>query len=148
MRNTILFCALTALCSCQWNGDGDSAASDVAVRWAEAFFNADYVAAQQLATPESGQWLRLAASNTTQQDLDLLQSNGEGALVSQDGYQSVNDTLALVTLDVRNYVHPAAIGDSVGTLRDGAFEVKVVKRGDEWRVKMEGLPRSGRQSRD
>ena len=102
---------------------------------------------RQYVTEESGKWLRFAASNTTESDLELLQR--QQATVDADDYFPVaTDTLRVVRLKVENYLSPTALGEASRQEEEGVFEVTVVKRADSWQVRMEGLPRSEKQSRD
>ena len=143
-----LFFLLTALtmASCNAGFEGDDAALDVASQWADAYFNCDFHEAANYATPESDKWLRFAASNTTEQDLQVLQGN---ATATADDYFTVaNDTLRVVTLHVRNFLKPAVVGSTPQLQEEGTFLVTVVKRDGKWKVRMEDLPRSEKQSRD
>jgi hypothetical protein len=127
--------------------NSNSETEQVATRWAQAFFNYNFQEAQQYVTPESEQWLRFAASNVTQQDIDAL-NNNEGATVSIDGYYPGTDSTGIVYLNVENYLQMDSIG-KVGTRRQhGSFQMMLVKRDGKWKVRMEGLPRNERQSRD
>ena len=148
MKKTLYFLALLAIVTaCDNIAADDQAAAEAAQRWAEAFFGCDYHQAEQLSTPESRRWLLFAASNTTQHDLDLV--NGKAVEVSFDNYfPERNDTMATVRLGVSHYLKPGAIGRESTLAEDGIFDITVVKRNDQWLVRMEGLPRSGKQSRD
>ena len=143
-----LFFLLTALtmASCNAGFEGDDAALDVASKWADAYFNYDFHEAATYSTPESDKWLLFAASNTTEQDLQVLQGN---ATATADDYFTVaNDTLRVVTLHVRNFLKPAVVGATPQLQEEGTFLVTVVKRDGKWKVRMEDLPRSEKQSRD
>ena len=144
----LLFLVFAALMTgCHYLMGEDGTAADVAERWAEAYFRCDYHEAEKLCTPESWRWLQFAASNTTQHDLDLI---GERVVKVEfdDFFPQRNDTMMTVRLRVSHYLKPAAIGLKSTLGEDGVFDIVVVKRHDQWMVRMEGLPRSGRQSRD
>ena len=121
-------------------------AIDNAHDWAEAYFNNDFHEAERLSTPESGRWLRFAASNTTQEELDALPRGGATVVVKE--FNQANDTLGVATIEVSNYVRPTAIGSKPEVADKGLFLIPMVKRNGKWLVRMEGLPRSERQSRD
>jgi hypothetical protein len=55
--------------------------------------------------------------------------------------------MRLVTLNVTNSLKPSAQGKAE-LVKNGTFKVVVVKREAGWQVRMAGLPRSGKQSRD
>ena len=146
MRQLFFLLSAMMMASCNLGFEGDSAALDVATDWADAYFNCDYHEAATYATAESDKWIRFAASNTTEQDLQTIQGQ---ATVSADDYFTVaSDTLRVVTLHVRNFLKPVAIGAPAQLQEEGTFLVTVVKRDGTWKVRMEGLPQSERQSRD
>jgi len=147
MKQFIAVLSALLMIGCGGGLGDDSATHDVAVAWAEAYFNADYHTAEQYVTPESRKWIRFAASNTTEADLKLL--NEQHAEVEADGSSPlVNDTLHVVTLIVSNYLSATAFNEAPRQEEEGKFLVTVVKRDDDWLVRMEGLPRSEKQSRD
>ena len=134
------------LTGCSLNGAGGGEAEETARLWADAYFKCDFHEAERYSTAESGRWLRFAASNTTEKALQLLQE--KTTEVSIDGFAAANDTAGTATVRVSNYLKPVAIGEEPQTEEDGEFLLIMVKRDGRWKVKMEGLPRSGRQSRD
>lgn len=134
------------MASCNIGQEGDDVALNVATDWADAYFNCDFHEAASYATAESERWLRFAASNTTEQDLQTVKG---GATADADDYfTAANDTLRVVTLHVRDFLKPVAVGEPAQLQEEGTFLVTVVKRDGKWKVRMEGLPRSEKQSRD
>ena len=134
-----------AVAGCQLGADGDGAAREVARDWADAGFNCDYQDALDYVTPESEKYLRFAASNTTEHDLELLRERPAEIAVLDD-FTEANDTLRVVTLQVRNLLSADITAKEPQLIESGTFLVTVVRRDGKWRVRMEGLPRSGRQS--
>ena len=132
--------------SCNVGFEGDNAALDVATNWADAYFNCDFHDAANYTTPESDKWLRFAASNTTEQDLEVLQ--GKATATADDYFTVANDTLRIVTLHVKNFLKSVVVGAPAQLQEEGIFLVTVVKRDGKWKVRMEDLPRSEKQSRD
>ena len=147
MKKLLILAMVLSLTACNLTNREDTVATDVAVQWGEAFFNCDYHAAQALSTPESRRWLQFAASNTTQQDLDLLKQHA-AEVESTDYFPAANDTLRVVQLVVRNSLSPAVNDGAPLQVDEALFSVTVVKRNDQWLVRMASLPRSERQSRD
>ena len=125
----------------------DDQATAIAIEWGEAFFNCDYHAAEALSTPDSRRWLQFAASNTTQQDLDLLKQHA-AEVEATDFFPEANDTLRVVELVVRNSVKPTIAGEQPSQIEKAMFRTTVVKRNGSWLVRMASLPRSEKQSRD
>ncbi|MBQ3698373.1 MAG: hypothetical protein II886_00525 [Prevotella sp.] len=147
MKHLKVFMAALLLAGCDLGFNGDEAARDAAVAWADAYFNCDFHEAAEYATPESGKWLRFAASNTTEDGLELLRERN--AKVEGDDYYPVaNDTLRVIKLKVWNPLLPTVPGQEARQAEKGEFLVTVVKRDGSWKVRMEGLPRSEKQSRD
>ncbi len=136
---------LMAACSLQ--NDGDEEAMNAAQDWADAYFNADYHAAEVFCTAESRRFLQFAASNTTQHDLDMLNET-PARVEADDVFPDDNDSLRVVVLKVYNYVKPAPLGLASEQEDEGLFRVTVVKRNNQWLVRMADLPRSEKQSRD
>lgn len=134
-----------AVAGCQLGADGDGAAREVARDWADAYFNCDYKDALNYVTPESEKYLRFAASNTTEHDLELLRERPAEIAVLDD-FTEANDTLRVVTLQVRNVLSADIMAKEPQLIESGTFLVTVVRRDGKWRVRMEGLPRSGTQS--
>ena len=147
MKHLKLMIGLLLLTGCGETAENDDAARKVVEAWGDAYFNCDYHEAEQYVTEESGKWLRFAASNTTQSDLELLQ-NQNATVKAGDCFSVASDTLRVVRLKVENYLSPTALGEASRQEAEGVFEVTVVKRANGWQVRMEGLPRSEKQSRD
>jgi hypothetical protein len=90
--------------------------------------------------------LQYAASNTTEQELKLLQEAGGATVAASDRFDVANDTLRLVTLTVNNIL---TIQHQTPTItKEGTFKVAVVKRDASWQVRMAGLPQNEKQSHD
>lgn len=149
MKVFFLFCAAILLSGCDFTNDHDNEAIETAVCWAEAYFNYDFHKAEEYVTLESGKWLKFAASNTTEHDLQLVQQNENGATVEvEDFFPEANDTLRVVSLRVSNFVNSALPAESAQLVDEGMFKVTTVLRDGKWKVRMEGLPQSEKQSRD
>lgn len=116
--------------------------------FADAYFNYDFEKARKMVTPDSEKWLRFAASNVTQEDVDLLNAQETVSTVEAQGYEQTNDSTLTVTLTVRNFLTKDSLG-SVGRIEEeGVFRMAAVRQGNRYLVRMESLPRSERQSHD
>ena len=147
MKKYLILSLTLALTACNMMQNDDDQATAIAIEWGEAFFNCDYHAAEALSTPDSRRWLQFAASNTTQQDLDLLKQHA-AEVEATDFFPEANDTLRVVELAVRNSVKPTIAGEQPSQIEKAMFRTTVVKRNGQWLVRMASLPRSERQSRD
>ena len=147
MKKLLIFAMMLSLAACDIIQRDSNQATDVAVQWGEAFFNCDYHAAEALCTPDSRRWLQFAASNTTQHDLDLLKQHA-AEVEATDYFPEASDTLRVVELAVRNSLSPNINAGESSQIEEALFHTTVVKRNGQWLVRMEGLPRSEKQSRD
>ena len=147
MKKTLVLALSLLLAACDMMQNDDNEATSTAVQWGEAFFNCDYHAAEALCTPESRRWLQFAASNTTQQDLDLLKQHA-AQVEATDFFPEANDTLRVVELVVRNSVKPTVAGEEPSQTDKAVFHTTVVKRNGSWLVRMASLPQSEKQSHD
>lgn len=150
MKQLLLLLMLAVLATgChRLNPDDESQADEVLTAWAEAYFNCRYKEALRYVTPESERWLRFAASNMTEADVTLLNAQQQEATVVRSRYDSNSDSTAVAHIVVSNYLQATAIGQQGRMASRGEFDIPLVKRNKQWYVRMEGLPRSGRQSRD
>jgi ketosteroid isomerase-like protein len=118
-------------------------------KFAEAYFNYDFETAMKLTTADSEKWLRYAASNIHQADVDVLRSQEEGASVSIDDITiDDGDTTASALVTVHNYMRLDTIGNAGRMISQAQFRLNMVMESDKWRIKMEGLPRSEKQHHD
>ena len=147
MKKYLILSLTLALTACNMMQNDDDQATAIAIEWGEAFFNCDYHAAEALSTPDSRRWLQFAASNTTQQDLDLLKQHA-AEVEATDFFPEANDTLRVVELVVCNSVKPTIAGEEPSQIEKAMFRTTVVKRNGSWLVRMASLPRSEKQSRD
>ena len=147
MKKTLVLALSLLLAACDMMQNDDNEATSTAVQWGEAFFNCDYHAAEALCTPESRRWLQFAASNTTQQDLDLLKQHA-AQVEATDFFPEANDTLRVVELVVCNSVKPTVAGEEPSQIDKAVFHTTVVKRNGSWLVRMASLPQSEKQSHD
>ena len=147
MKKLLIFVMTLSLTACNMLQSDDDKATDVAVQWGEAYFNCDFHAAQALSTPESLRWLQFAASNTSQQDLDLLKQQA-AEVEATDYFPEADDTLRVVALRVNHYLSKNLSAGVSQQIEEGVFHVTTVKRNGKWLVRMASLPRNEKQSRD
>jgi hypothetical protein len=148
-RIALIMTAVAALTACTDGVDSQQEkAGRAATAFSEAYFNYDFKRALELTTPESAKWISFAASNITQEDVDLLNTRDGGVVVDLDECQMVNDTTYEAVLTVDNYMAADSIGRPGEFRNGGEFRLKVVLRNNKWQVKMEGLPQNEKRSRD
>lgn len=142
------FFALSLFTSCFDNEEGSDVVDDAATCWADAYFNYDLKTAQRYVTPESRDWLSFLASNMTEADVEILRQQDEEAVVQLVSCEQVDDSTWMATLTVSNFMMIDSLGQTGHMVGEAEFSVPVVQRNKRTFVRMEGLPRSGRQSRD
>lgn len=148
MKLLLLFATAVLVAGCDMGMNGDQQARDAAGAWASAYFNCDFKDASNYVTQESQKWLQFAASNTTEQELKVLQEAGGATVTINELFDVANDTMRLMTLSVENYLKPTKSEQTPELAKIGTFKVTVVKRNDSWQVRMAGLPQNEKQSRD
>ncbi len=147
MKKLLIMALTLSMTACSMIQSDDDKATEIAVQWGEAYFNCDFHAAEKLSTPESLRWLQFAASNTTQEDLDLLKQQAAD-VEATDYIPEANDTLRVVELRVDHYLSKNLSVGVSQQMEEAVFHITTVKRNGSWQVRMAGLPRSEKQSRD
>lgn len=146
----LMMVTIIALSSCRHVSFGAESDIEATVdSFACDYFNWHFEEAARHCTPESERWLRYAASNVHQADIDLLTHQEESAQheileINMDE----NDTTATVHLTVRNYLHMDTIGTKGHFVNQADFVLNLVRRNGRWLVRMGGLPRSEKRNRD
>ena len=148
MRKIFFFAAALAVFSCGEDRSVGDDAEACARMFGESYFNFRLHRALDLCTPESERWVRLLASNLTQDDLDLYNAQAGPARVQVEGLTFTSDTTAEALLSVADFVQLGAIGRPASVVSEGQVSLRLVRRQGEWLVRMEGPLRSERQSRD
>lgn len=145
-----LILVLPFFCSCSdYSGakDNDEIIS-VIDSFACYYFNLDIPSSVKFCTEESGKWLRFYASNIRQEDLDIMAKQNEKASFDIEDVVFLNDTSSMVVCNIFNYPDIESLEAPPVIIEHGVCRIPLVKRDSRWKVKMEGLLRSERQSRD
>jgi len=141
---------LTAVFSCKNTHHTKTAhIEEVTDSFATNYFNALYEQAARFATPESERYLRFAASQIGQEDIDLLNQQEEPATIEIQNVEIEDgDTTATVSLNVMNYLCMDTIGKAGHMVENGEFKIMLVFKNKQWRVRMEGLPQNEKMNHD
>ena len=117
--------------------------------FATHYFNYQFEDALRFCTPESERWLVYAASNVHQADIDILKKLSQGAEIEiQDIDIEAGDTTATVRIVVRNFLRMDTIGTQGHMTKEATFVLPATYMDKHWKIRMEGLLRSERKSRD
>ena len=128
--------------------DTDEEAQEAATDFAEAYFNYDFKTAAKHSTPESEKWLRYAASNVTQEVVDLYNAQERRATTEVDDFYWNNDTTATVVIRISHYIADDSIAAAPRIAEEGLFRLTIVRRDGKMLVRMASPLRSEKQSRD
>lgn len=115
---------------------------EVADSFATKYFNWRFPEAMAYTTESSAQWIRYAASNVSQEDVDALRMKNTNATVAIDNV-SINYTDSTATVDIT--VKDALMMDTIGTTANlkatASYTLNAEKRGGQWKIKLDGMPR-------
>lgn len=117
--------------------------------WANAYFNFDYEKVLKYTTPEGEQWIRFAASNITEQDIDFIKEQNLPTQINILNSQlTEGDTICNAKIRVSQFIQLGLSAQDHQVINHADFQIQLVKRGNEWLVRMEGLPQSGKRNHD
>lgn len=94
--------------------------------FATYYYNWKYHQALRFATPQSEQWLKLCASQLTQEDVDLLNEMQERPSYEIGEIEYLNDSTARIDLTVHNYLLTDTIGKAARLVNKGRFRLDAV----------------------
>ena len=126
--------------SCQHQGS-ESQLKQVVDSFSVAYFNWQFSRAVPYCTKESEIWLRYAASQVHQADVDILRVQEQGAS-HQIGDIVYDGNSANVVLMVSDYLQMDTIGREGRMIKQAEFHLPLVYREGKWRVSLTGLPRA------
>lgn len=143
MKKTIqLLAAASLLNACAHTGnDPDAALKEQARQFSEAYFSYNFAKARQYVTPDSEKWLQFAASNLTQADIDLINATSQQLTVTPTQCTHLNDSASHVNVVLYNAVLKDNLEQPAHTAETADFTLTLIKRGDQYLVRMAGLPR-------
>lgn len=135
---------LPLFCSCS-QSDDVSPWEQAVESFSVAYFNWDYPKAASYATDGSLPWLRYAASQVTQEDVELLNAKAEQATVEvMPDVEMVSDSCVVAMVLVRNFLEMDSIDRQPVLREEATFRLETVRKNDRWAVHLTSLPRSER----
>ncbi len=146
-RYSCVFLFFLASCMANRNGS-EGQLYEVADSFATNYFNLRYKNACKFCTDASHQWLRFAASNVKQADLDVIHNTEEPAQIEVNEVNYTSDSTALVNITVSNFLLMDSIESCGRMVKSAGFRLNAVIDQDKWLIRMEGLPQSGRRNHD
>lgn len=109
--------------------------------FATLYYNWHFPKAAKYCTPESERWLRYAASNVHQGDIDQLHKKAEDATIEITDVDFGDDEVsAIITLKVNNFLQMDTIGQEAHLIPQAEVQIPMEMHGQKWKVKLEKLP--------
>ena len=140
---------ITTGSSCKQEPGSEEQLLEDADSFAVNYFNWHFEQALRYCTPESEKWLRYAASNVHEADVELLRNKEEDAQVELgDIIYNDNDSIVTIETKVYDYLQMDSIGKAAHLVPESTFRLTMVKRSGKWLIRMESTLRSEKQSHD
>ena len=139
-KQTILisFALVAALClasACSLKDD--AAVESCAKSFGQNYFNLRLQQASGLCTDRSYKWIEFYASNISQNDVDVLNTQTDSALCDIDDIDIDGDS-ARVKMTVRNFLLCDSIGRPGRMCKQGKCRLTLRKEGGTWKVDLDG----------
>ena len=140
VKQTILisFVFVVALClasACSLKDD--AAVESCAKSFGQNYFNLRLQQASGLCTDRSYKWIEFYASNISQNDVDVLNTQTDSALCDIDDIDIDGDS-ARVKMTVRNFLLCDSIGRPGRMCKQGKCRLTLRKEGETWKVDLDG----------
>ena len=135
----LIVATIMTVTACSRKNDDENIEAN-ACRFAEYYFNCVYGDAIKMCTPESKKWLRYAASNISQEDIDLLNSQKDDATCKSTDIDMKNDSTAEVTIKVKNFIMMDSIGVPPKIKESAIYSIVKKKRDGQWKVHLCAMP--------
>lgn len=138
---TMLFFAAILFAACR-HADTHDQLEAVIDSFATHYYNWQFRQALSYCTSESEPWLRFAASNVQQSDIDILRAQGRGASHQINDIRfDAGDSTALVSITVYHYLRMDTIGRAGQIADKASFLLPVIRRNGQWLVHLTAFPR-------
>jgi len=133
--------ALYGLTGCEpHEGSEDQLKADVD-SFATYYYNWHFPKAIKYCTPQSERWLRYAASNVHEADVELLRAKAEDARVEiKDVDFGDDEVTATVSITVSQFLQMDTIGQEAHLVEQADFQLPMEIHNGKWKVKLEKLP--------
>lgn len=145
----LLVCHMAFFASgCQQHKSKENQIKECADSFAVYYYNWHFEKAARFCTEESDKWLRFAASNVLEGDIDSLRNKLEDATVETGDITFLDDTTANVKVKVSNFLDFDSLGCAAHKVDHAQVKLKMALHKGQWLVRMEDLPQSEKRSRD
>lgn len=139
----LLLAQALAFLACQERHEGsEKQLKETADSFAATYYNWQFWKTARYCTDASQVWLRYAASNVHQADIDILRGMEEGANHELDGIRyDGNGATAVVSVTVRNFLQMDTIGTEAHLVKRASFDIPMRLANGKWLVDLRSLPR-------
>ena len=129
------------LTGCQSHqGDEDQLENDID-SFATYYFNWQFPKTLKYCTQSSEPWLRYAASNVHQADVDLLRTKAEAATIEINDIDFSDDGAnATVSITAYNFLQMDSIGQDPQLIEQADFQLPMCMEKGLWKIKLDKLP--------
>ena len=131
-----LFILITAF-SCKGKEDSDYITERVD-SFATHYFNWQYEKCIKFVKPESKVFIQLAATNVTEEDVQMLRSQQEDASIDIKDFIFEDANHANIKIAIHNFISVDTTGRKAKSYDYGEAEIRMVKEGKDWYVEMPG----------
>lgn len=133
--------ALAATVACHSHEGSEKQLKEYADSFATQYYNWHFRQALDYCTPTSERWLRYAASNVHQADIDLLRAKPEDATVEIGDVDFGNDEVsATVSVKVTNFLRMDTIGTEAHLVQQADRRLPMVMHRGKWKIDLDSLP--------
>ena len=141
--------SLYGLSACQTHEGDDNQLEACVDSFATYYFNWHFPKTLKYCTKGSEPWLRYAASNVHEADVERLRTKAEDATVEINDISFGDDgTSAIASITVHNFLQMDTIGQEAHLVEEADFHLPMSIENGVWKIRMVNLPQSERRNHD
>ena len=141
--------SLYALTGCQTHEGSEEQLKNNLDSFATYYYNWQFPKAVKFCTASSEPWLKYAASNVHEADVELLRNKEADATVEINDIDFGDDEVsAIADITVRNFLQMDSIGKEAHLVEEADFHLPMRIENGVWKIRMVNLPRSERRNHD
>lgn len=141
--------SLYTLTGCQAHEGSEEQLENNLDSFATYYYNWQFPKAIKFCTASSEPWLKYAASNVHEADVELLRNKAEDATVEINDIDFSDDGAnATVSITVYNFLQMDTIGQEAHLVEEADFHLPMSIENGVWKIRMVNLPQSERRNHD
>lgn len=141
--------SLYTLTGCQAHEGSEDQLKNNLDSFATYYYNWQFPKAIKFCTASSEPWLKYAASNVHEADVELLRNKEADATVEINDIDFGDDEVsAIADITVRNFLQMDSIGKEAHLVEEADFHLPMRIENGVWKIRMVNLPRSERRNHD